>query len=80
LHVSQLLSEAARGSRHTPEALRVVGEYATEFAYLVASLDKESRRKIWSLARRLLRNKKGMLRESDVKNGPPYSFVTENPQ
>ena len=57
LHVSQLLSEAARESRHTPEALRVVGEYTTEFAYLVASLDKESRRKIWSLARRLLSKK-----------------------
>ena len=38
-------------------ALRTLSEYPTEFASLLATLDKDSRTKIWNLAYYLLRKK-----------------------
>jgi len=39
------------------DALRTLGEHPTEFGYLLASLDRESRRKIWKFATYCLRVK-----------------------
>jgi len=44
-------------SQTAPEALRLLSEYATEFASLIATLDKDSRAKIWNFAYYLLRRK-----------------------
>jgi hypothetical protein len=44
-------------SRTAPEALRVLSEYPIEFASLIATLDKDSRAKIWNFAYYLLRKK-----------------------
>jgi hypothetical protein len=44
-------------SRTAPEALRTLSEYPTEFASLIATLDKDSRAKIWNFAYYLLRRK-----------------------
>src|SRR5271157_1896923 len=44
-------------SRTAPEALRLLSEYTTEFASLIATLDKDSRAKIWNFAYYLLRRK-----------------------
>jgi hypothetical protein len=44
-------------SRKAPEALRLLSEYPTEFASLIATLDKDSRAKIWNFAFYLLRKK-----------------------
>jgi len=46
-----------RYSRIGPEALRLLSEHATEFASLIATLDNNSRAKIWNFAFYLLRNK-----------------------
>jgi hypothetical protein len=40
-----------------PEALRLLSEYPYEFASLIATLDKNSRAKIWNLAYHLLMKK-----------------------
>jgi hypothetical protein len=44
-------------SRTAPEALRLLSEYPTEFASLIATLDAYSRAKIWNFAYYLLRKK-----------------------
>jgi hypothetical protein len=44
-------------SRTAPEALRLLSEYPTEFASLIATLDKDSRAKVWNFAFYLLRKK-----------------------
>jgi hypothetical protein len=44
-------------SRTAPEALRLLSEYPTEFASLIATLDKDSRAKVWNFAYYLLRRK-----------------------
>ncbi|MGD1102613.1 MAG: hypothetical protein ABSA59_11150 [Terriglobia bacterium] len=44
-------------SRTAPDALRLLSEYPTEFASLLATLDKDSRAKIWNFAYYLLRKK-----------------------
>jgi len=44
-------------SRTAREALRPLSEYPTEFASLIATLDKDSRAKIWNFAYYLLRRK-----------------------
>jgi hypothetical protein len=48
-------------SRTAPEALRLLSEYPTEFASLLATLDKDSRTKIWNFAYYLLRKKQQAL-------------------
>jgi hypothetical protein len=42
-------------SRAAPEALRLLSEYPTEFASLVATLNRDSRAKVWNFAYYLLR-------------------------
>jgi hypothetical protein len=44
-------------SRTAPEALRTLSEYPTEFASLIATLDKNSRAKVWNFAYYMLRKK-----------------------
>lgn len=44
-------------SRTAPEALRLLSEHPTEFASLIATLDKDSRARIWNFAYYLLRKK-----------------------
>jgi len=44
-------------SRSAPQALRLLSEYTTEFASLIATLDKDSRAGIWNFAYYLLRRK-----------------------
>ncbi len=44
-------------SRTAPEALRTLSEYPTEFASLIATLDRDTRAKIWNFAYFLLRKK-----------------------
>jgi len=44
-------------SRTAPEALRLLSHYPYEFASLIATLDKNTREKIWNLAFFLLRKK-----------------------
>ena len=44
-------------SRSVPQARRLLSKYTTEFASLLATLDKDSRAKIWNFAYYLLRKK-----------------------
>jgi hypothetical protein len=44
-------------SRTAAEALHTLSEYPTEFASLIATLDRESRAKVWNFAYYLLRKK-----------------------
>ena len=44
-------------SRTAPAALRLLSEYPHELASLIATLDKDSRAKIWNFAFYLLRRK-----------------------
>jgi hypothetical protein len=53
-------------SRTAPEALRTLSEYPTEFANLIATLDKDTRAKIWNFAYYLLRKKQQSSRVGGV--------------